>query len=474
MQFFGFFPISTKENEGDNVAVKISINPRKVFQTMQGFGVSGAWWAQYVGGVTQTDPESGKSVRDRISELLFSKENGLGIQIYRFNVGAGSADSGNGNIENKLRRTECFEVSPGKYDWSKDKNAVYMMKKAVEDGVDEVILFFNSPPERLTKNGKAHLDKIFFENISRKNYAEFARFGADTASHFVSEGVPVKYISPVNEPIWIWTGGQEGCHYHPWNMKPVFKAFALELDKRPELKDIMLSGPESGDLRFFNKSYIRSMLSEPTVRRRMDCIDTHSYCAQINIPLIKKPLNNRAAFVKRYGKWVQKKYPDMAVKMSEWTHMQGGRDSGMASALEQAKIMTEDIGLMNAASWQHWIAVSEVDYCDGLIYINIPENTFEITKRYYAFGNFTKFVPIGAKRIEAQCGDSDLSVLAFDCGEYTAVIAVNFSESPKSCDFGADGGKTVTTDETHNLAETEYASLSDVVIPPRSINTVII
>lgn len=90
------------------MSVKISINHSKVFQTMQGFGASGAWWAQYVGGVTQTDPESGKSVRDRISELLFSKENGLGIRIFRFNVGAGSADSGNGKIDNNLRRTECF------------------------------------------------------------------------------------------------------------------------------------------------------------------------------------------------------------------------------------------------------------------------------------------------------------------------------------------------------------------------------
>ena len=83
-------------------------------------------------------------------------------------------------------------------------------------------------------------------------------------------------------------------------------------------------------------------------------------------------------------------------------------------------------------------------------------------------------MPIGAKRIEAVCGDRDMNVLAFDCGENTAIIAVNFSESPKTCDFGADGGKIYTTDDTHNLAETEYASLSDVVIPPRSVNTIII
>lgn len=454
------------------MAVKISIDRSKTFQTMQGFGASGAWWAQYVGGLTQTDPESGISVRDRISELLYSKEKGLGINIFRFNIGAGSK-GGPDKIDNPLRFTETFEVSEGVYDWTKDANAVYMMKKAAEDGVDEIILFVNSPPVRLTKNGKSHLDKIFFQNIKRKDYNAFAKYVADIGAHFVNEGLPVRYLSPVNEPIWIWTGGQEGCHYHPWNMKPVFRALADEMDRYPELKNVKISGPESGDLRFFNKSYIRNMLSDKKVRSRMDCIDTHSYRTYIKLPLITKPFNNRTAFIKRYKKWAQKKYPDMAIKMSEWTHMQGGRDYGMKSALEQAKIMIEDIGLMDAASWQHWIAVSEVDYCDGLIYINIPENTFELTKRYFAFGNFTKFVPVGAKRIAAESNDGDVMVLAFESDEKTAVIAANFSKKEKICDLGKGSGEIHITDETCNLEKLPCPDLSAAAIPPESVCTII-
>lgn len=455
------------------MAVKISIDRSKEFQTMQGFGASGAWWAQYVGGLKETDPESGMEIRNRISQLLYSKEKGLGINIFRFNIGAGSV-SEHGKIDNPLRRTETFEVSEGMYDWTRDANAVYMMKKAVEDGADEVILFVNSPPERLTVNGKSHLDKIFRQNIKRKNYKAFAKYVADIGAHFAGEGLPVKYLSPVNEPIWIWTGGQEGCHYHPWNMKPVFRALAEEMDKHPELKNVKMSGPESGDLRFFNKSYIRNMLSDQKIRSRMDCFDTHSYRAYIKLPFITKPFNNRVAFVKRYKKWVQKNYPDMAIKMSEWTHMQGGRDYGMDSALEQAKIMIEDIGLMDAASWQHWIAVSEVDYCDGLIYINIPENTFELTKRYFAFGNFTKFVPVGAKRIAAESSDGEIMTLAFINGDKTAVIAANFSKGEKICNFGSGSGEIHITDETRNLEKLPCPDLSAVKLPHRSVCTVVI
>ena len=153
--------------------------------------------------------------------------------------------------------------------------------------------------------------------------------------------------------------------------------------------------------------------------------------------------------------------------------MQGGRDYGMDSALEQAKIMIEDIGFMDAASWQHWIAVSEVDYCDGLIYINIPENTFELTKRYFAFGNFTKFVPIGAKRIAAESSDDEIMTLAFENGEKTVVIVANFSNNEKICDFGKGSGEIHITDETRNLEKLPCPDLSKVSIPAKSVCTVI-
>ena len=143
----------------------ITIDRDKRYQTMQGFGASGAWWAQEVGGWSHIDGASGKPVRDRISELLHSKANGIGLDIYRYNVGGGSANSGKGNFWNPLRRAECFEVSAGKYDWTRDANAVYMMRQAAKDGAGEIILFVNSPPERLTNNGKAHLDKNFVQKM---------------------------------------------------------------------------------------------------------------------------------------------------------------------------------------------------------------------------------------------------------------------------------------------------------------------
>lgn len=453
--------------------MKITVNSSEKFQTYRNIGASGAWWAQIVGDWSHIDTESGMQVRDRISQLLYSKENGIGMQVFRYNIGAGSKHSGKGQYSEPARSTQCFETSAEEYDWSRDAAAVYMMKQAVKDGADEVIFFVNSPLERLTKNGMAHADngKLFRENISKENYGAFAKYTLDVTEHFIGEGVPVKYISPVNEPVWVWNGGQEGCHYKPKSVRKVFELFANEMKKRPALDGVKLSGAESGDLRWFNKSYTRQLLKSKNVREMLDAVDVHSYCLPIPIPIKLPFLNNRLAFVRRFRKWMDKKYPDVPVNMSEWCHMQGGRDKTMASALVTARTMFEDFTLLNASSWQHWIAVSEVDYCDGLIYINLEDKTFETTKRLYVTGNFSKYIKQGSVRIATACDDKDLLCLAFDGGEKITLIVINPSKAKKEITLPAKGEVLfAVTDKDNDLTE-KTVSNPETEISAESVNT---
>lgn len=112
--------------------------------------------------------------------------------------------------------------------------------------------------------------------------------------------------------------------------------------------------------------------------------------------------------------------------------MQGGRDRGMDSALVTANVMYEDLSVLNVVSWQHWIAVSEVDYCDGLIYINLDDKSFEMTKRYYVTGNFSKYVPAGSVRVDVSCDDPELRLLAFKYDGGCAAVVINGTEKEKS------------------------------------------
>ena len=449
--------------------MKIQINSSKKFQTYEGIGASGAWWAQIVGGWDNKD-ENGEEIRNVISRLLYSKTDGIGMNIYRYNIGGGSAHSGNGEYSDFARRTESFDTDDGGYDFSRDKNAVYMMHQAVRDGAGEVILFVNSPIEKLTKNGWAHLKKhqLFRTNLSRKNYLPFAKYCLDVTEHFVDEGLPVKYFSPVNEPFWIWTGGQEGCHYSPRQSGRVMRVFAKELKKRTKLSSVKLSGVENGDIRWFNKSYTRNLLKYPEVRECIDAVDLHSYFLHQPLPFF----NDRIKFLKRYRKWMDKHYPDMPIKMSEWTHMVGGKNPNMDSAIETVKVMIEDFTLLGVTSWQHCIACSHYDYHDGLIYLDIKNKSFETTKRLYATGNFSKYIPLGAKRVEAACDDDDIMLVAFENEEKTVLVIVNPTNKEKNYTLPRNAVTAVTNNEK-NLEESSVRANESIAITPESVTTVI-
>lgn len=452
--------------------MKFIIDSSKVYQTFEGFGASGAWWAQVVGDWNHIDDASGLPVNKRIADLLYGNKDGIGLRIYRYNLGGGSKNSGSSVFSNKNRMAESFEGQNGSYDWSRDKNAVNMMQLCVESGAEEVIIFSNSPPESLTKNHKSCLDKPWRSNLPRKNEESFAKYLMDCAEHFISEGIPVKYISPVNEPLWIWTekNGQEGCHYTPYGVYSLLKKVATELKMRPLLKDVKLSACENGDIRWFNKLYTLAVLCNKEVRNSCDGIDIHSYC----LPIPLKFLNNRIGFLKRYRRFLDIFFPDTPVKMSEWCHMNGGRDKGMDSALVCAKTIYEDISILGVSSWQHWIAVSEVDYCDGLIYINEDDKTFELTKRLFVTGNFSKYIPFNAKRVKIDCDSKKISALAFIKDNKTTVIFINPEEETVKVELDSNKEYLVAvTDDDNDLSQSIINNKTEIMLSKRSVTTLV-
>ncbi|MCR5154420.1 MAG: hypothetical protein K6B75_06185, partial [Lachnospiraceae bacterium] len=346
---------------------KITINEDVTHQTWKGFGASAAWWAQYVGAWTKQDKNSGLEMRDAIARLLYSPTEGIGLNIYRYNVGAGSKnDSGNYQSD---RSTECFETAPGVYDWTKDANAVYMMKKAQEyAGEDfEAIFFCNSPLSRLTISGKAQMNKGSKNNILEENYDDFAKYVLDVAEHFkTEEGINVTEISPINEPQWEWIDGQEGCHYEPPQVVEVLKEFVNAIGKREKLEGVRISGPESGQWLGSTQSYVLAMMRDSVLKEYFDTLDIHSYWSN-------------ASDKQSFAKWVNNRFPGLNLVTSEWCEMVGGYDYGMDSALVLAKEVMDDLKILDVVSWQLWVAAAPGNYHDGLIYLNTGIKTYTET-----------------------------------------------------------------------------------------------
>jgi O-glycosyl hydrolase len=436
--------------------VTLSYDTACVFQSWEGFGASAAWWAQDIGGWPDNR-------RARLLSLLFDRDTGIGLTMLRYNIGAGGGE----NIADPWRRTECFEVSPGVYDWSRDANAVRVMREAAALGVKDFIAFANSPPPRMTVSGKVTGRDTGESNLRKDMRHDFAVYLTDITGHLAeAEGIPFRYISPINEPQWDWkeSKGQEGCHYTPEECVLMARALADELAARGLA--IRVSAVDCGQ---WGKAalYLDLMMADDTLAKCLPHYALHSYWSD-------------AAARGETSAALAARYPVMPIWMSEWTEMRSGRDTGMASALTLAQTVMQDLTIGGVISWQYWIAVSKYDYCDGLIYTDAGAQNIIPTKRLWALGNFSRFILPGSTRVACSLETlrEGVSVCAFanPNGE-VAVVIVNLSADAFTV---APGNPAVMVSAIYkttadaDLAQAEITRSREAAIDPYSVTTLIL
>ena len=456
-----------------SAAETLTIDESVTHQTLESFGTSGAWWSQYVG---TWDDKFGKTMvtnRQRIATLLYDQKYGIGLTGYRYNLGAGSADSGLGNYWDPNRRAQSFEVAPGEYDWSKDAGAQWFLKEVVRLGADEITLFFNSPLERLTISGKAQVNKGENKNIEPENYAEWAKYACDVTEYFLSQGVPVKFLSPINEPQWAWDDGQEGCHYEPSQIAGVYIAFLEEMQKRPALAHVELSGPESGEWGGQTIQYVSAILGNAKLSEHFKAIDNHSYWSNTQSKV-------------SFKNWMKVNHPDVKIRMSEWCEMVNGTDLTMDSAIHLAQCVQEDLTVLDAVAWCTWVGVSPGGYRDGLIHATengTGEKSIVPLKRLWAYGNYTRFIRPGFVRVDAN-GAKGAQPVAFkgerDGKQQLVIVLINEQFSSQfinlAGDFSAYSKMEIhETSTARDLARTYSGAVkTDVTLPMQSVITIVL
>ena len=454
-------------------AETLSIDESVTHQTLESFGTSGAWWSQYVGLWSDKYLNTMRTNRSRIATLLYDQKYGIGLTGYRYNLGAGSADSGLGNYWDPNRRAQSFEVAPGEYDWSKDEGAQWFLKEVVKLGATEVTLFFNSPLERLTISGTAQVTKGMNKNIEPENYAAWAVYACDVTEYFISQGIPVKFLSPINEPQWAWDDGQEGCHYEPSQIAGVYLAFLEEMQKRPALAGVELSGPESGEWGGQTIQYVNAMLENETLREHFKAIDCHSYWSNTQ---------SKHAF----KSWISKNHPDMKLRMSEWCEMVNGTDLTMDSAIHLAQCVQEDLTVLDAVAWCTWVGVSPGGYRDGLIHAfesDVNGKSIVPLKRLWAYGNYTRFIRPGFVRVDTD-GAGSVFPVAFkgerDGKQQLVIVLINEKDTEQSVtlegDFTAYASMEIhETSTSRDLARTYTGAVNpEVIVPSQSVITIVL
>lgn len=468
----------------------VTLDPGRQFQTLENFGASGCWGGDHYGA------EWTEEHRNRLADLLFSRETGIGLSAWRFNIGAGSL--GRDKVWNAWNAAECFKATAdAPYDWSKQAGQQWFLRAARARGVDQFIAFANSPPVWLTANGHAYCDKGAV-NLPPANVGRFAVFLADVLQHFAEAGLPFNAVSPVNEPNWAWTGGQEGCHYRNADLRAVLLALRAELSRRKLTTAIEMC--EAGSLqslldneerRAYERcdrpasaapaevgEYIRLFLGDPELRACLgDTLVAHGYGADTRPPELDELRRRVRANLDRYA-------PGARYHMSEYCIMERRRDLGMEAALRLARCVHADLAVANATAWQWWLAVSPFDYKDGLIYTDYQSRKTQNiipAKMLWALGNYSRFIRPGARRVGLTPDDDhdDLHASAYlNADGRLAVVWVNSGGAAKTVQLALAGrvaGWTPwLTDATHDLAAGEpLAADAPVTIPPRAVLTLV-
>lgn len=477
--------------------LKLSIDPTKTYQTIDNFGASDAWACQFVG----TWPDSKKN---KIADLLFSNENnadgspkGIGLSMWRFNIGAGSAEQGNDSgIRDEWRRAESFLNNDGTYNWQKQAGQVWFLKAAKKRNVPQFLGFTNSPPVQFTTNGKAYASHGNV-NIDPERYADFAVYLAQVVKGLERiNNLKINYISPVNEPQWGWSdGGQEGCPYTNTQIADVVKA----IDKvfvADNIRSKIIIG-EAGEIDFLynhnDKSKKDNQINDffgsasanyiGNLTATAHTITAHSYFTTSPIARsikMRTALADSIAKINGLSYW-QSEYCILGDNAGE---INGNRrDLGIDAALYLASVINTDLTVANASAWQWWTAISAYDYKDGLIYIdkNKTDGNFYTSKMLWALGNYSRFIKPGAVRVDVTLPAYDLQkplqVSAFKNGKKVVVIIVNSNTDDVNITLDTKGAKikfttSYTTSATDELKPAPVNS-AVVLVKARSIMTVV-
>ena len=402
--------LGTGEGNDSIPIVTVDISDKKQF--IRNFGASDAWVCQYVG--MWPDEK-----RQQVAEWLFSKEldeegnpKGIGLSLWRFNIGAGSAAQT--NISDPWRRTEGFLRSDDGYDWTKQQGEQWFLRQAKNYEVENLLAFTNSPPIQLTRNGKAYSSMGTEANISKENYLPFARFLVDVIEHFEREAISFDFISPFNEPQWDWTGnGQEGSPYTNKEMYNITRILDSVLSKSSVATRIQIG--EAGKLNYLyekaDKNTRGNQISEffssssPTYLGNLSRVDKtisgHSYFTSHPIEILNSVRENVAREITESEVPIEFLQSEYCLLGDQEEINPNGIDLGMDPALYVARIIHHDLTVANASAWSWWLAVSAYDYKDGLIYVdkNTTNGNVRDSKTLWAFGNFSRFIRPNAQRI---------------------------------------------------------------------------
>lgn len=449
-------------NYNNKICIKISMEQASVTNggRFEGWGSSLCWWANRVG--------YSEVLANETAGLFYGKE-GLRLNIMRYNIGGGD-DPEHHHIERTDSDIPGWMKWSGQekryvYDYEADKNQLNVLKKCYENAGEEAYVeaFSNSAPYFMTVSGcSSGGENPSEDNLKEECYEEFAEYLAHVSKYINDTlNIKVKSIAAMNEPntdYWQYLSPkQEGCHFEPGTSQSKMLIETAKAFETAGLSHIVVSASDETST---DKQLLSCEMYSDEAWKIIDRVSTHTYGVEK---------------IGELGEYVKKKQYNLWMSEVDGCFTIGEDSGEMAAALGYAKKIIDDMNKLSPSAWVMWQLIDshiskkgykgKVDFgmpnlLDGYWGVAVADHDNEkviLTKKYYAMGQFTRYIRPGSRIIH--CGDNSLASYNEKDGTLSIVV-VNTEKEDVAFDidvseFCFNGGKVKVIRTSGNMENGE-------------------
>lgn len=474
---------ATHHEKPVHVSAVVNVDWRHPGPAFEGWGTALAWFGHVSGRFAEPH-------RTQLADLLYGPD-GLALNIARYNIGGGNAPETpaylrpGGDVPGFWRKpgersaTDWNPDAEDAWDWSADPGQRWWLD-AIKARVtpQELILeaFSNSPPYFMTRSGRVsgNVDPLE-DNLLPGFETQFARYLARvTAELERRHGIRFRTLSPMNEPntpYWFAANKQEGAHWSPEAQSRMFLALARVLKEYGMQTEI--SGPDETNPQTFFVDWAGLSAEAKAVIGQIN-VHTYEWIGKSGVRDIAEISGKRL--------WMSE------ADLSPSNVREDINDMRPAIALAQ-QIIT-DMNSMNPLAWVLWQAIENRSSDPknssnwGVIkadFSNLARPEYQVTKKFWAFANFTKFIRPGYRFMKSD--HPDAVVAENPTTNEVVMVTVNPGTVSRMLDIrlpparrGKAMCKTFITQAKDNLATVKpvtCAARLSVHAPPMSVVTVV-
>lgn len=458
---------------GGGLPSQITVHAEPAAQVIDGFGVAQAGWADQLFLFEN---------REQVIDALFG-ENGLKLNLLRGEVFPHYSEKPGSyrfDLQADTGRIPAAACAPADLNELLRRGQAWLVLR-VRDRYPQTRFLFStwSPPAWMKSNGA-----VSDGRLKPECYPDFAAYLAAFCRAFQSAGVPPYAVSPSNEPGYaapwnscLWTAGEMGDFIDNFLIPALQKEnidTRILFGENPLWSVVhpMLAPMSSAD-------FVSTVLQQhPGLTRYPVIAAGHGYVLPDTLSRI--PTGIRKTPVIPFTETEKHRIPVWVTEISDTDPLDTSMRDGLKWAATFHRYLTE--GRVNGFVW--WAGAQPTGTNESLIILDKNRREYGFAKRYDTFGNYTRYIPSGSRRVETeQTGlPAEVKVSAF-CrhGRYTVVV-VNPTGHTVKCRLRLESNphraslESYTTDKTRRweagTVPYDRAGYS-LALPPESVVTYI-